>query len=154
MFARGCALTVTWSLSSLWRTRPAAVSCEVNRVLLYTVNSWLFMGDYLRCGLSVPGAEKLFAVLLLDCAAACCGLCCPGSPALWVHHPWAHASVLHHHHMLLKSNLHVTGVIALLLCLDLKFLSGSVIDDRNNITCFLLAIWQHRSVQRWKQPIQ
>lgn len=65
MFVRGCVLTVNWSLSSLPRTRPAAASCEVNRVLLYTVNSRLFMGDYLCWGLSVLGAGRLFPVLLL-----------------------------------------------------------------------------------------
>ncbi|XP_009996843.1 PREDICTED: headcase protein homolog [Chaetura pelagica] len=45
--------------------RPAAASSEVNRVLLYTVNSRLFTGDYLGCGLSVLGAEAPCATPLI-----------------------------------------------------------------------------------------
>lgn len=78
VFVRGSALEVNWSLSTLLRTRPGAVSCEVNGVLLFAVNSRLFMGDYLGCRLSVLGAGRLLPVLPpREIAAVRGGLCCP-----------------------------------------------------------------------------
>lgn len=52
-------LRVAWTLSSLWRIWPAAVSGGISRVLLYTVKSQLCVGGSLGCGLSLLGAGKL-----------------------------------------------------------------------------------------------